>query len=110
MRKLRFCLWASLFVFCMPLLVAGAVHAAERYRVKAGDSLYKIAKKYHVSADAIRDANGLTGDALKLNQALVIPAGKALKKPAESTVKKKTAGMHRCTSSRKARHWRGWRK
>lgn len=89
MRKLRFCLWASLFVFCMPLVVAGAVHAAERYRVKAGDSLYKIAKKYHVSADAIRDANGLTGDALKLNQALVIPAGKALKKPAESTVKKK---------------------
>lgn len=89
MRKLRFCLWASLFLFCMPLLVAGAAHAAERYRVKAGDSLYKIAKKHHVSADALRDANDLTGDALRVNQVLVIPTGKTLKKSAEPTVKKK---------------------
>ena len=83
MRKRQFCLWASLLFFCMPLLYAGAAHAAERYRVKAGDSLYKIAKKYHVSADAIRDANDLADDALKPNQVLVIPAGKAKKNIAE---------------------------
>lgn len=60
--------------------------AAERYRVKAGDSLYKIAKKFHVSPESIRQANGLEGNALKVNQDLVIPGGKpqkqALKPPA----------------------------
>ncbi len=80
MRKRQFCLWASLLFFCLPILRAGDAHAEEQYRVKAGDSLYRIAKKYHVSADAIRDANGLAGDALKPNQLLVIPAGKPQKK------------------------------
>lgn len=92
MRIRQLCLWAGLLFFCMPLVHAGAAQAAERYRVKAGDSLYKIAKKYHVSADAIRDANDLSGDALKPNQMLVIPAGKPQKKNAEPAAAKQKNG------------------
>ncbi len=45
----------------------------EKYRVKPGDSLARIAKKYHVTPQALRDANGLGSDALEARQVLVIP-------------------------------------
>jgi cell wall-associated NlpC family hydrolase len=66
--------------------------AAEQYRVKAGDNLYKIAKKYHVSPESIRRANGLEGDALKVNQELVIPTGKPQRKAPEPAATKKKNG------------------
>ena len=92
MRIRQLCLWASLLFFCMPLVNAGAAQASERYRVKAGDSLYKIAKKYHVSADALRNANDLSGDALKPNQVLVIPAAKPHRKATEPVAAKQKNG------------------
>ncbi|MCG3147607.1 MAG: hypothetical protein PCFJNLEI_01047 [Verrucomicrobiae bacterium] len=47
------------------------------YVVKSGDSLWKIAKAHNVSVTAIKQANNLTSDALKINQKLTIPAGTA---------------------------------
>ena len=48
---------------------AGAVHT-----VVAGDTLYRIAKRYGVSADQIVDANGMRNpDALRVGQRLTIP-------------------------------------
>ena len=79
MRIQRACLWAFLIGFGLSLLVA-APAAAERYRVRPGDSLYGVAKKFHVSVDSIRHANGLQGDALRVNQVLVIPGGKPAKR------------------------------
>lgn len=92
MRKRWFYLGAGMLFFCVTLLAAGASAAEVRYRVKAGDSLYRIAKKFQVSADTIRTANGLAGDALKPNQALVIPAGRAQGKSAEQAAAKKQPG------------------
>lgn len=44
------------------------------YTVKSGDSLYTIAKNYPgVSADNIKEANGLTSSAIKPGQKLLIP-------------------------------------
>jgi len=44
------------------------------YVVQSGDSLTKIAKKHGVSVPALRKANHLTTDRIKVNQKLVIPA------------------------------------
>ena len=43
------------------------------YTVKAGDSLYSIAKKYGISVDELKKANGLTANTLTVGQELVIP-------------------------------------
>ncbi len=42
------------------------------YRVKPGDNLWSIGKKYCVSVDAIRRLNGLTGDLIMPGQKLLI--------------------------------------
>lgn len=47
------------------------------YTVKSGDSLWKIAKAHNISVTALKQANNLSSDALKLNQKLTIPTGSA---------------------------------
>lgn len=44
-----------------------------RHTVQQGDSLYLIAQKYWVSVEALKSANGLTGDEIYPGQVLVIP-------------------------------------
>ena len=43
------------------------------YRVKGGDNLSKLAKKFGTTVKAIRDANGMTSNDIKVGQSLVIP-------------------------------------
>jgi len=61
-----------------------------RYTVKSGDSLYKIAKSYGVSVDALKAANRLEKENLSLNQVLLVPATveKQTRETAQKTVKK----------------------
>jgi cell wall-associated NlpC family hydrolase len=44
-----------------------------KYTVVAGDSLWGIASRYHISLDAIRSSNNLKTDQLKIGQTLIIP-------------------------------------
>jgi LysM repeat protein len=44
------------------------------YTVQSGDSLWKIAKNQNSSVSAIKQANNLTSDSLKIGQKLMIPA------------------------------------
>ena len=44
-----------------------------QYVVKAGDSLWRIAKNYGTTVEAIRKANNLTGDLIRVGQVLSIP-------------------------------------
>lgn len=56
---------------------ASAKSAAKKHKVASGDTLYDLARKYGVSADALAKANALEGKKvanLKLGQTLVIPA------------------------------------
>jgi len=46
---------------------------AKEYKVRRGDTLHKISKKFGVTTESLRNANGLTGSALKPKQVLVIP-------------------------------------
>jgi cell wall-associated NlpC family hydrolase len=66
----------GLFVLLLLFILQSVGGAEERYAVKSGDSLYKIAKAYGVSIDAIKTANHLERENLKLNQVLLIPASK----------------------------------
>ncbi len=48
--------------------------APSKYKVKAGDTLLGIALKYGITVEALKEANGLTGDMLHIGDELVIPA------------------------------------
>ncbi|KHD84268.1 LysM peptidoglycan-binding domain-containing protein [Bacillus ginsengihumi] len=43
------------------------------YQVSSGDTLSKIATKYHTSSTNIKQANHLKSDVIKVNQLLIIP-------------------------------------
>ena len=91
MRKRQLCLWASLVFLSAPPVCRRSA-AAERYTVKPGDSLHKIAKKFHVSVDTLKEANHLDGTALRPKQVLVIPDGKCDKRNHGEDAAKKKSG------------------
>jgi len=47
----------------------------KKYTVKAGDSLEKIARKEHVSVDALKKLNDLDSDRIAVGQVLTLPHG-----------------------------------
>lgn len=69
---------------CAVLLVATpfASSAEQSYKVKKGDSLYRIAKKLKVDVDDLKQANALESSDLKPGTSLVIPS-KGMKKGGE---------------------------
>lgn len=60
-----------------PAPVSTAVAAGNVYEVKSGDSLWKIAKNNSTTVAALKQANNLTKDALKVGQKLTIPSKSA---------------------------------
>jgi LysM repeat protein len=51
--------------------------AGSEYAVKSGDSLWLIARRHNTTVAALKQANSLTKDALKIGQKLVIPGAAA---------------------------------
>ena len=47
--------------------------SANTYVVKKGDSLYSIANKFGISVEALKSANGISGNLINVGQSLVIP-------------------------------------
>jgi peptidoglycan DL-endopeptidase CwlS len=62
------------------------------YIVKTGDSLWKIARSQNVSVTAIKQANNLTSDSLKIGQKLHLPTASA-SAPTEKTATMAQAGI-----------------
>jgi LysM repeat protein len=65
-------------ILCTCSISIFAQAKATTHKVAKGESLYAIAKKYHVTVAAIEKANNITGETkLKLGQNLSIPASSA---------------------------------
>ncbi len=56
-----------------PVRTATTESQGGTHTVAAGQTLYAISRKYNVRLDALRKANGLTGDSVRQGQSLVIP-------------------------------------
>lgn len=52
-----------------------AAPAGATYKVRSGDTLASIARKHHVTPAALREANGLSADIVRIGQELRLPAG-----------------------------------
>lgn len=55
-----------------------------KYTVKQGDSLWKISRKFKITVDALRKANGLKNDRLQIGQELIVPPPTARGKKEEA--------------------------
>lgn len=93
MMRRQIFLWMGLVVLFLSFGLNREGFAGE-YRVKRGDNLYKIAKKFGVSTQALQEANGLQGIALKPRQVLTIPGRTqaATAKSAHPKIKEEKAG------------------
>ncbi|MGC9977220.1 MAG: NlpC/P60 family protein [Syntrophales bacterium] len=87
MMKRQIFLWMGLIVLFTAFGLSQEVFAKE-YKVRRGDSIAKISKKFGVTQQALMEANGLTSDALQPRQVLIIP----------DTGKKKIAKSKKVTS------------
>lgn len=73
MTDRRIVFWLGLFVLLFVCFAPTSSFSSETYHIKKGDTLSGISKRYHVSVQALKDANHLKNNALSLNQALIIP-------------------------------------
>jgi len=67
---------ALLTLFLHLVFFAPVSEAAIRHKVNKGESLYSIAKKYHVSIEDLKDANTASAKSIKPGDRLIIPAQK----------------------------------
>jgi peptidoglycan endopeptidase LytE len=72
MMRRRIFLWMGLIVLFVTFGLCQEILAKE-YKVRRGDTLHQISKKFGVTTESLQTANGLTGSALKPKQVLVIP-------------------------------------
>lgn len=65
-----------------------AVSKAKTIQVVSGDNLTKIAKKNNTTVAKLKQANGLTGDSLKIGQVLKVPGSAATTAAAKTPARK----------------------
>ena len=75
MRKRQIFVLSGFFALSLSFVSLSDSFALE-YKVKSGDSLATISRKFHVSVEDIQEANGLAGSSLQLNQLLNLPEEK----------------------------------
>ena len=73
MMRRQIFMWMGLIVLFFAFGTSQEVFAANQYKVRNGDNLAKISKKFGVSIEALKEANDLQSNALKLRQVLIIP-------------------------------------
>jgi peptidoglycan DL-endopeptidase LytE len=91
-------MWMGLLVLFLIIGIQTQAFSTQQYRVKQGDTLGKISKKFGVSIEALKQANHLQGNSLHLKQALIIPSSHSnsikKNKVASAKDKKKAASYY----------------
>jgi tungstate transport system substrate-binding protein len=77
--------------------VSGGIQTT--YTVKAGDSLYRIARRFGTTVAAIQSLNGLTSTIIRVGQVLKIPGASAIATPIPTTVSNATLILATTTST-----------
>ena len=97
MMKRRIFPWMGLIVLFLSLGLGRTVLAKEVYRVKRGDTLATIAKKYAITPETLRETNHLRGNSIRYKQVLTIPTteSKGTKQVAAKTAKTATLSSYR---------------
>ena len=73
--------WSSSFFFIIvSLFIASTVHASVEYKVKKGDTLSRIAKKFKVSVDDLQKENNVPAKHIKPGTIIIIPGAKTAAK------------------------------
>lgn len=100
MRKVVF----SMITVCMLVFGFSGVSSAATttYKVKKGDSLWKIATKHKVSVNQLKTWNGLKKDLIRPNQVLKVTKPAKAKTSAKKVVKKKTVKKKTSTNKKTA--------
>ncbi len=57
------------------LFLGAAAHAEQRYVVRPGDTLFALAQRFDTTVAALRGANRLGSDVLRVGQVLAVPGG-----------------------------------
>lgn len=66
-------------IVCIIMLFTPSLsHASKTHKVKKNESLYVIAKKYHVHVAELKAANNLVNNHIKKGDKLVIPPAQSL--------------------------------
>ena len=91
MMKRRIFPWMGLIVLFLSFGLSRETLAKESYKVKRGDTLAMIAKKYAVTPESLKETNHLRGSSIRYQQVLTIA-------PAESTEGKPGAKPKQVTS------------
>lgn len=87
----KFILICAIF-FTFAVLIPTYSHSSNvTHKVRQGDNLYNLAKKYHVSVDRLKSLNNLRSNKLNLGQVLVVKTDASGVTPNTNTGKKKTA-------------------
>jgi peptidoglycan endopeptidase LytE len=82
-----------LALLCLLLVVFPSVtFAAKAHKVKKNDTLYSLAKKYHVTVNDIKSANNLVSSRLRCGEVLIIPSKSSAKNRNAVTGRKNLAG------------------
>ncbi len=76
MKKPLFTCSTLLPLFLLLVFSASGSEAAIEYKVKKGDSLYTIAKKYHVSVKDLKNANKASAKGIKPGDRIIVPSQK----------------------------------
>lgn len=84
----------SLAVLCLLTVTFPAVtFAAKTHKVKKNDTLYSLAKKYHLTVDDIKSANNKVSSRLKSGEVIIIPPRSVRAGGEEETGRSKTTGV-----------------
>lgn len=70
----------------LPQQATAPAASGSTYTVQSGDTLTRIAVKAGVSVDALKQANGISGSAIRIGQALKLPATQAAAAPEATKV------------------------